>query len=148
MLGGALVRGGPVSEAAVRATLDAVVRTTLVITSCAKGNPTIPARDAVRVDGEPEEMTKQTVTVQVRQEDGSLDSRYEDYHFPLSFHDGSFLEIGVELGLAGLAVFVGMIIAAPTPAMTTRRSAIFLSVSFSAFCRAASTVTKMAASAR
>jgi hypothetical protein len=29
------------------------------------------------------------------QADGSLDSRYQDYHFPLSFHDGSFLEVGV-----------------------------------------------------
>ena len=35
----------------------------------------------------------------IRQNGGGLESRYQDFHWPLSFHDGGFMEVGVNPNL-------------------------------------------------
>jgi hypothetical protein len=47
-----------------------------------------------------------------RQQDGALESRYQDWHLPLNFQDGSFLEIGVNPNVE--------VVRAPFPINTAR----------------------------
>ena len=39
----------------------------------------------------------------VTRSDGGLDSRYYDYHFPLTFQDGGFVELGFQRSIEGVA---------------------------------------------